>query len=276
MVFCDISYYLENYQSLESSTPRPRQSLTTTANLNSSPPVILATIKPNNSHAPFHASKLDTFVSHANEDEQAEAQAGQHPIGGNLTGSSSRFSKSMDQTTRDGMDLVRAHLFENSSTVSRNSEIGAASSEKFRLLKMGLSSSLSSHPALPKASVVEAKNSSATVIERPKHESEVVLSSVSSKTETSAPILPPQEQAPIMTNVLKKIVAEQMSDLAGTLRNDIHNMHLELIKQSMVQQQATADLLQKYLPITGKLMEEIERLKDENELLKLKLLSITK
>lgn len=114
-----------------------------------------------------------------------------------------------------------------------------SSLEKFKSLKIGLDSLKQTKPASP------AKN----------------------------PFTPPSiptVEAP-QSAFLKGLIEECLSEFKATLRNDIQNLHVEIIKQSMAQQAETRLVIEENLPLVRELMEEIRRLRDENERLKIKL-----
>lgn len=70
---------------------------------------------------------------------------------------------------------------------------------------------------------------------------------------------------------LKSLIEESLGEFKCALRNDIQNLHVELIKQSLSQQSAFAQMMEQYMPAVKDLMEEIRRLREENELLRLRL-----
>lgn len=84
------------------------------------------------------------------------------------------------------------------------------------------------------------------------------------------------EQSPIST---PKPVAADLTDLVSsiveshtaTLKNDLQNLHIELIKQSVAQQSSFKSLLEMYLPLTGKLMASLSETREENERLKMRI-----
>jgi hypothetical protein len=70
---------------------------------------------------------------------------------------------------------------------------------------------------------------------------------------------------------LKCLIEESLCVFKSALRNDIQDLHVELIKQSLAQQSAFAGMMEEYMPAVRDLMEEIRRLREENELLRLRL-----
>lgn len=70
---------------------------------------------------------------------------------------------------------------------------------------------------------------------------------------------------------LKSLIEESLCEFKSSLRNDIQNLHVELIKQSLTQQSAFAGMMEDYMPAVKELMEEIRRLREENKLLRLRL-----
>lgn len=70
---------------------------------------------------------------------------------------------------------------------------------------------------------------------------------------------------------LKSLIEESLCEFKSALRNDIQNLHVELIKQSLAQQSAFAGIMEEYMPAVQDFMEEIRRLREENDLLRLRL-----
>lgn len=70
---------------------------------------------------------------------------------------------------------------------------------------------------------------------------------------------------------VKGLIDEALGEFKAALRNDIQNLHVEIIKQSLAQQHELRDVIEEYLPAVKGLMEELQRVRDENERLKLRL-----
>jgi len=79
-------------------------------------------------------------------------------------------------------------------------------------------------------------------------------------------------QAPSLDlSKIEQAVSVHLTQLSTTLRNDLQNLHVEMIKQSLAQQTALRSLFETYLPMTSQLMDALTAARDENERLKLKL-----
>ena len=70
---------------------------------------------------------------------------------------------------------------------------------------------------------------------------------------------------------LKSLIDSVVETHTLSLKNDLQNLHIELIKQSVAQQSAFRSLLETYLPLTGKLMENLKEMREENEKLKMRI-----
>lgn len=70
---------------------------------------------------------------------------------------------------------------------------------------------------------------------------------------------------------LREIVSSIVESQTTALKNDLQNLHIELIKQSVAQQSSFKSLLETYLPLTGKLMESLAETREENERLKMRI-----
>jgi hypothetical protein len=71
---------------------------------------------------------------------------------------------------------------------------------------------------------------------------------------------------------LQQLIQTEVSASLSALRNDLQNLHVEMIKQSLAQQATMRSLFETYLPMTGKLMDALSEAREENEKLKLFLL----
>ncbi|CAG8599154.1 23880_t:CDS:2 [Dentiscutata erythropus] len=71
--------------------------------------------------------------------------------------------------------------------------------------------------------------------------------------------------------VIKSAVDECLQEFRTSIRNDIQNMHLELLRQFHIQKTEMEMMFLKYCGETLSLREELERLREENERLKMKL-----
>jgi hypothetical protein len=70
---------------------------------------------------------------------------------------------------------------------------------------------------------------------------------------------------------LKALIDSVVESHTLSLKNDLQNLHIELIKQSVAQQSAFRSLLETYLPLTGKLMESLKEEREENGRLKMRI-----
>ena len=70
---------------------------------------------------------------------------------------------------------------------------------------------------------------------------------------------------------LKSLIDSVVESHTISLKNDLQNLHIELIKQSVAQQSAFRSLLETYLPLTGKLMESLKEEREENGRLKMRI-----
>ncbi|KAF9586077.1 Protein nedd1 [Lunasporangiospora selenospora] len=70
------------------------------------------------------------------------------------------------------------------------------------------------------------------------------------------------------TKLLENVVEGCLMDFREGIRNDIQNMHLELLRQFQIQKMEVETLLKKYSDL-GELKDEIERLQEENRQLRL-------
>ena len=68
---------------------------------------------------------------------------------------------------------------------------------------------------------------------------------------------------------LKQLIQAEVSASLSSLRNDLQNLQVELIKQSLAQQATMRSLFETYLPMTGQLMDALTTAREENERLKL-------
>ncbi|CAB4417648.1 unnamed protein product [Rhizophagus irregularis] len=71
--------------------------------------------------------------------------------------------------------------------------------------------------------------------------------------------------------VIGSVVDECLQDFRISLRNDIQNMHLELLRQFHIQKTEMEMMFLKYCGETMSLREEVERLREENQRLRMKL-----
>ncbi|CAG8585328.1 2865_t:CDS:10 [Acaulospora morrowiae] len=70
--------------------------------------------------------------------------------------------------------------------------------------------------------------------------------------------------------VIGNVVDECLQEFRISLRNDIQNMHLELLRQFHIQKEEMELMFLKYCGETMSLREEVERLREENQRLKMK------
>lgn len=74
-----------------------------------------------------------------------------------------------------------------------------------------------------------------------------------------------------VTDELRSLIDSVVESYTVSLKNDLQNLHIEMIKQSVAQQSAFRSLLETYLPLTGKLMDSLSETREENERLKLRI-----
>lgn len=216
---------------------------------NDVPRAALATIVPP-THSPLVASKLDHSIT-ADEDEEP-----------------------MDKTGFATGGLVGVRDIRTPLMGSRVRSIDVPSSlEKFKSLKLGLSQasvtkeerhSIKAEPvspfAVPPILLNQANQTKQSAV--PKEPFSFTTSHIKTeKSEIPAPIGDIQMQKAAMREVLDEFKA--------TLRNDLQCLHVELIKQSMVQQESVRETLESFLPAVRELMDEVSRVREENERLKL-------
>ncbi len=79
------------------------------------------------------------------------------------------------------------------------------------------------------------------------------------------------DSTPVVGNEasLKQIIQAEVLASFSALRNDLQNLQVELIKQSLAQQATMRSLFETYLPMTGQLMDALTTAREENERLKL-------
>lgn len=70
---------------------------------------------------------------------------------------------------------------------------------------------------------------------------------------------------------IQELIDASLEAHTSSIKNDLQNLHVELIKQSLAQQNAFRTLLETYLPLTGKLMDTLAETRQENENLKLRI-----
>ena len=75
--------------------------------------------------------------------------------------------------------------------------------------------------------------------------------------------------------IVKNLIDTTLESHTISLKNDLQNLHVEIIKQSLIQQNSLQRLLETYLPMTGKLMESLEETRDENLKLKKRIDELT-
>lgn len=101
-------------------------------------------------------------------------------------------------------------------------------------------------------------------------------SSSSPVTESSSRPSAERNEASPNTDALRQIIQAEVSASLSSLRNDMQNLHVELIKQSLAQQATLRSLFETYLPMTGQLMDALASAREENERLKLLLSDLRK
>jgi len=72
----------------------------------------------------------------------------------------------------------------------------------------------------------------------------------------------------LQTKILEGVVEDCLMNFRAGIRNDIQNMHLELLRQFQIQKMEIEGLLKRYTD-TKELKEEIEKLKEENQRLRM-------
>ncbi|KAK3820009.1 MAG: WD40-repeat-containing domain protein [Benniella sp.] len=72
----------------------------------------------------------------------------------------------------------------------------------------------------------------------------------------------------LQTKILEGVVEDCLMNFRAGIRNDIQNMHLELLRQFQIQKMEIEGMLKRYTD-TKELKEEIERLKEENQRLRM-------
>ncbi|KAI8350825.1 hypothetical protein B0O80DRAFT_457576 [Mortierella sp. GBAus27b] len=89
-----------------------------------------------------------------------------------------------------------------------------------------------------------------------------------STTTTAASIASSGSSSTLQTKVLESVVEDCLMNFRAGIRNDIQNMHLELLRQFQIQKMEMEGMLKRYTD-TKELREEVERLKEENERLRM-------
>lgn len=94
--------------------------------------------------------------------------------------------------------------------------------------------------------------------------------------QSKAEVAPIADPIPVASTAIdlsriEQAISMHLTQLSTTLRNDLQNLHVEMIKQSLAQQSALRSLFETYLPMTSQLMDALTAARDENERLKLKL-----
>lgn len=127
-----------------------------------------------------------------------------------------------------------------------------SSLEKFKSLKIGMKS-LSGQPSGTASSV-------ASPARQNPFSPKPVCAAVE---QITAPIVVFNEEA------CREIIDMALNKFKAQVRNDIQNVHVELLRQFVQQQEEIRRTLQEYLPGVQDLLAELKRMRDENERLKL-------
>ncbi|KAJ3292156.1 Protein nedd1 [Borealophlyctis nickersoniae] len=75
--------------------------------------------------------------------------------------------------------------------------------------------------------------------------------------------LPPQEPSSFQYQILQNVVEECLQEFRVQLRNDVQNMHLELLRQFQIQRNEMEELFKQYSP-TQAMVAELNALREEN------------
>lgn len=242
---------------------------------------MISTIKPTN-HAPLTASKLDMVIS--NEiDELMQSE---------------QMLESTFYVERPKLkDLLTATPIRQ----QRRSIDIPSSLERFKSLKLGMSTDTIDNESRRQSIIPELSEDNETkkTIKKTGSKSPFLLGSA---TDLKLPLDVPQNVEPFVfeqptalkESILKFEIPEKSSftlakkeagepfdkfqkaelqsmlnDLRSTLRNDIQALHIEIIRQSLASQNQMRKCLDERLPMVKDLMEELKRLREENERLRL-------
>lgn len=93
-----------------------------------------------------------------------------------------------------------------------------------------------------------------------------LASTISAPSATALPISTATNNTSASTQMIKVLIQEALEDFSASLRNDLQNMHVELIRQSMAQRQLIESLLTNHG--SSDHQAELQRLRTENEHLK--------
>jgi hypothetical protein len=91
---------------------------------------------------------------------------------------------------------------------------------------------------------------------------------IGTTTTATASIASSGSSSTLQTKILESVVEDCLMNFRAGIRNDIQNMHLELLRQFQIQKMEIEGMLKRYTD-TKELREEVERLKEENERLRM-------
>ena len=243
-------------------------------------PEVISTIKPTN-HAPLTASKLDIVVSNEMDDPMQSDQV-------------------LEPTFSVERPKLKDLLTATPIRQQRRSLDIPSSLERFKSLKLGISTETIGNESRRASIIPELSEDSESkkIITKAGTKSPFLLGSA---TDLKLPLEVPKnnepfvfEQPALKESILKPVTTQassflvekkevsepfdrfqnaelqsMLNDLRSTLRNDIQALHIEIIRQSIASQNQTRDLLDERLPMVKDLMEELKRVREENERLRL-------
>jgi hypothetical protein len=244
-------------------------------------PEVISTIKPTN-HAPLTASKLDMVISNEmDEPVQSESTlestfyVERPKLKDLLTATPIRQQRrsidipsSLERFKSLKLGMSTDAIGNESRRASIIPELSEDNETKKTITKTGSKSPflLGSATDLMLPSTV-SKNCDAFVFEQPAVLKEPILKF--EIPEKSSFALAKKEAAEPFDKFQKAELQSMLNDLRSTLRNDIQAIHIEIIRQSLASQNQMRQCLDERLPMVKDLMEELKRLREENERLRL-------
>ena len=208
------------------------------------------------------------------------------PSGSSKSSKQSSISSTPLKPLASSTPLSQSKLASHAFTMSRSStedeiETKISNNETFGTFN----SNSSTAPIAPTASIASMVSSSVSDFKK-KYEEEYGKQQRNHQIpenvikEDSRPCYSPVQKANVANYPqipeLKELIGSVVEFHTSSLKNDLQNLHIELIKQSIAQQSSFKSLLETYLPLTGKLMETLVDTREENEKLKMRIEELEK